>query len=173
MDERRGRPDARPGRGARAFRRAANLVNLSTPLGLAVSLAGGARLRPGPDGLILAEGYRPRLPLASAFTIGDVVTTASTADELERRVPGTLAHEGRHAWQWAVAGVWFLPAYALASAWSVARTGDAAVANVFERHAGLVAGGYVDPATGRPTGPDWRLIARRRLASVLRPANGR
>lgn len=146
---------------ATRLRRVANWLNLSTPVGLVVALAGRSTLRPGPDGLILAERYRLRFPIAGAFTIGDVVASASDLDELERRLPGTLAHEGRHAWQWALAGPWFLPGYLLASAWSLARTGHPAVRNVFERHAGLVSGGYVDAASGEAIAPSW-LVSRRR-----------
>ena len=43
--------------------------------------------------------------------------------------------------------------YALASAWSWLRTGDPASRNVFERHAGLKEGGYIEkplrPVFGR------------------------
>ena len=39
-------------------------------------------------------------------------------------------------------GLPFLPAYAVASAWSWARTGDPWSRNAFERRAGLAAGGY-------------------------------
>lgn len=142
-------------------RRVANWLNLSTPLGLAVAALGGARVRPGPHGLVLAEGYRLRFPVAGAFTVGDVIVTASTFDALQRRTPGVLGHELRHAQQYAVAGVWFGPGYLLASAWSLARTGDTALRNVFERHAGLVTGGYVHPVTGDPLGRPWRWGLRR------------
>ncbi|WP_232550008.1 hypothetical protein [Propioniciclava soli] len=133
-------------------RAAANWLNLTTPLGLAVALTGRARLRRGPEGIIVAEGYRLRYPLAGAFTVGNVVATASDIATLEARVPGTWGHEGRHAWQYAVGGVWFFPTYALASGWSWLRTGNPALRNPLERHAGLVAGGYVHPVTGQPTG---------------------
>jgi hypothetical protein len=36
----------------------------------------------------------------------------------------------------------FLPLYFLAAAWSLLRTGNPGTENMFERHAGLVAGGY-------------------------------
>lgn len=132
-----------------------NLLNLSTPLGLAVARLGGARVRRGGRGLLLAEGYRLRFPVAGAFTIGDVVTTATTFGRLERHHPDVLAHEERHAWQWALTGPGFLPLYALASAFSWLRSGHPALLNVFERHAGLHTGGYlaadlpVPPWTGR------------------------
>ncbi|GAA3573083.1 hypothetical protein GCM10022197_32340 [Microlunatus spumicola] len=135
---------------AQRARRLANLLNLSTPLGLAVARAGGARRRPGPYGLVLAEGYGFRFPVAGAFTVGDVIVTASTFDALLRRHPGLLAHEERHSRQYAVfLGLPYLPLYTLAMAWSVVRTGDRSSRNVFERHAGLLAGGYVE----RPAQP--------------------
>jgi len=142
---------------AHRVRRVANWLNLTTPLGLLVAAAGRARVRRGPDGLLVAEGYRLPFPVAGAFTIGDVVTTASTLEELERRTPGVTAHEGRHAWQYAVGGVWFFPAYAAGAAWSLLRTRDPGLRNPLERHAGLVSGGYVHPLTGAPTGPVWTL----------------
>jgi hypothetical protein len=42
---------------------------------------------------------------------------------------------------------WFLPAYLLAASWSLMRAGDPATRNVFERHAGLVSGGYLTDQT--------------------------
>ncbi|MBB1501385.1 hypothetical protein H5397_08090 [Propioniciclava sp. MC1683] len=136
------------------IRHLANWLNLSTPVGLLVAGAGGARVRRRPDGIFVAEGYRFAFPVAGAFTIGDVVTTASTMDRLEARVPGVYAHEVRHAWQFAATGVWFLPAYLVASAWSLARTGSPALRNPLERHAGLVTGGYAH-ADGAPIGAIW------------------
>lgn len=142
-------------------RRTANLLNLSTPLGHLVARIGGARRSPGPFGLVLAEGYRFRFPVASAFTVGDVVITAHTFDALVRWSPGLLAHEERHSRQYALAlGLPYLALYPLAMAWSVLRTGDRASANVFERDAGLRAGGYLE----RPVRP---------LAVSLRTAAGR
>ncbi len=123
-----------------------NAVNLSTALGLALCLAGRASLRRGPDALLLAEGYRLPLPKAGAFTVGNVVLVpGGTAEELELRHPGTLAHEAAHTWQYfGFIGLPFLPLYALASGWSWLRTGDPASANWFERRAGLARGGYIE-----------------------------
>jgi len=104
-------------------RQLVNLLNLSTPLGALVAVLGGARLRPGPDGLILAEGYRARFPGAGAraVTIGNVVLLRMHVRTATAR-PGLLAHESRHASQYALwLGLFgFLPAYLLASAWSTA-----------------------------------------------------
>ncbi len=131
---------------AHRVRAVGNALNLSTVLGLGLGWAGRARLRVGPDALILAEGYRLPLPKASAFTVGNVVLMpGGTAEAVELRQPGTLAHEAAHSWQYfAFLGLPFLPAYAVAAGWSWLRTGDPASANWFERNAGLVRGGYVE-----------------------------
>jgi hypothetical protein len=133
------------------LRRLGNAVNLSTALGLGVARLGRASVRPGPRGLLLAEGYRLPFPVAGAFTVGDVLVTAGRWD---RHRPGLLEHEERHSWQWFwCAGLPFLPAYGVAMAWSVLRTGDRAAANAFERRAGLVRGGYRElPVRRRPGG---------------------
>lgn len=135
---------------AERARRAANLLNLTTPLGLLVARVGGAHRRPGPYGLVLAERYRFGFPVAGAFTVGDVVITAHAFDALLRHNPALLAHEERHSRQYALAcGLPYLALYTLAMGWSVVRTGDRASGNVFERGAGLLAGGYVE----RPVRP--------------------
>lgn len=124
-------------------RQVANAVNLSTLLGLAISRAGGARLEQGPDGLILAHGYRRRLPKAAAFTVGNVIITKHAPGYLVGR-PGLLRHEARHSDQWACwVGLPFLVGYAAAAGWSHVRTGSPALGNAFERRAGLVDGGYL------------------------------
>lgn len=128
------------------LRQIVNLVNLSTPLGVAVALAGGGRLRRGPHGTLLATGYRSRFPAprAPAVTIGDVVLLRLDDAGLARR-PQLLQHEARHCFQYAcwLGPLGFVPAYLIASAWSWWRTGDFALGNAFERRAGLVAGGYL------------------------------
>ncbi len=131
--------------GWQRFRLVGNFVNLTTPLGLGVALAGGARIRRGPRGLFIGEGYRLRFPVASAFTIGSVITTSRTWDELLRRNPRLFAHEERHTWQYLYCvGLPFYPAYGLCLVWSILRTGDRAARNFFERQADLGAGGYRD-----------------------------
>jgi hypothetical protein len=138
-------------------RQIANWVNLTTPAGLALAAAARCSLRRGPRGLRLALGYRWRLPAAGAFTVGDVVFFTPAYPEPERH-PGLVAHEARHAAQYALClGLPFLPLYFAAAGWSWLRTGDPASRNPFERHAGLAAGGY----TERP---------RRPLAAALRRA---
>lgn len=125
------------------LRQVGNVVNLSTPLGLLVARLGRARVRPGPRGLLLGEGYRLPFPVAEAFTIGNVVTTRGSWDAVMRRHPGLLAHEERHSWQYLYCGgLPFLLAYGGCLVWSVLRTGDRASGNFFERQAGLIEGGY-------------------------------
>lgn len=119
-----------------------NLLNLSTPLGVAVGALGRAAFRRGPRGLVLGHGYRLGFPVARAFTVGNVVLTRHPDGFLEER-PVLLAHEERHTWQYAAClGLPFLPLYLLALVWSYLRGGDRAVHNVFERLAGLEDGGY-------------------------------
>ncbi|MFP5313691.1 MAG: hypothetical protein ACLGH7_15020 [Actinomycetes bacterium] len=127
---------------AQRLRRAANLLNGSTLAGLAVALAARTRISRGPRGIIIAAGYRWRLPFAHAYTLGNVVLCRSTAEELVSR-PALLGHEERHCSQYAwCLGLPFLPLYLAAAGWSVLRTGNPGTANVFERQAGLAAGGY-------------------------------
>ena len=142
------------------WRRRANLLNLSTPLGLVVARLGGAKVTPGERGLLLAEGYRLPFPVASAFTVGNVLVTPGRWADLRQSRPGLLEHEEAHTWQWlACAGLPFLPAYGACLLWSWLRTGDLGAANVFERWAGLAAGGYREVAP-RPLLSAW--TARRR-----------
>ena len=131
------------------LRAAWNVVNLSSVLGALIAAAGRARLRPGSRRLLLAEGYRFGFPPAGAFTVGSVVITRHTVEQLETWHPGTFDHEDTHAWQWtALIGLPYLPVYWVLCAWSWLRTGDPASRNFFERQAGLTRGGYVErPAT--------------------------
>ncbi|MDP9988510.1 hypothetical protein LFT44_07050 [Arthrobacter sp. FW306-05-C] len=134
---------------AQRLRWAANLLNGSTLAGLAVALAARTRISRGPRGMVIAAGYRWRLPFAHAYTLGNVVLCRSTAEELVSR-PALLGHEERHCSQYAwCLGLPFVPLYLAAAAWSVLRTGNPGTANIFERRAGLAAGGY--PLTGRRT----------------------
>jgi len=125
------------------LRRRVNRLNGTTALGLAVARAGGARCRPGPGGVILAEGYRWGFPVAGAFTVGDVVVTRGDFDALCGRLPEVLEHERRHCAQYAVLGLAFLPLYVVATAWSWLFLRDLARGNLFERWAGLRSGGYL------------------------------
>ena len=127
------------------LRQVANLINLSTPLGLVLALTGRARFARGPHGVIVAHGYRSPIPAprAGAVTVGDVVLLRLDEEQLAR-LPNLLDHEARHSTQWAcfLGPIGFLPAYMLASAWSWWHSGDFAVRNLFEMRAGLVDGGY-------------------------------
>ncbi|WP_036923535.1 hypothetical protein [Propionicicella superfundia] len=118
-----------------------NAWNLSTPAGLLIAVLGRARIRGGPDGLWLAEGYRLPFPVARAFTVGNVLITPTAFDRLG---PDVVAHETAHARQYMRWGWLFGPAYVGAMAWSWLRTGDRAARNHFERGAGLERGGYRD-----------------------------
>lgn len=128
------------------LRRTVNMVTLATPLGLVLARLGGARIEPGPHGVLLARGYRLAVPAprAPAVTVGEVVLLRIGDDELARR-PRMLDHEARHAVQWAcwLGPVGFLPAYLTASAWSWLRCRDFARRNPFEVRAGLDDGGYM------------------------------
>lgn len=131
-----------------------NRVNGSTLLGLAVARVGGAVTHPGPRRLILAEGYRWSFPRAGAFTVGDVVISRHRFDDLVRRHPNLLAHEERHARQWARwGGLPFLPAYLASVGWSMIRTGDHWSRNHFERAADLADGGYREAPVRRAFAP--------------------
>ncbi|MET3923265.1 hypothetical protein [Arthrobacter sp. UYEF20] len=129
------------------LRQIANVLNASTPLGLLLAACARASVRRGPRGLLIATGYRWRLPFAGAFTVGNVVLFRAGPDEaLGNQV--LLGHEERHSTQYAwCLGVPFLPLYFLAAGWSRWRTGNPASRNVFERHAGLRAGGYPEPGS--------------------------
>ncbi len=142
------------------WRSAANWLNLTTPCGLLVARVAGCRVVAGPRGLHFAFGYRPRLPVAAAFTLGSVILFREGLDEPER-FPRLIAHEEHHARQYALClGLPFLPFYAVAAGYSWLRTGDPTSRNVFERHAGLAAGGYTERQT-RPVGELLRPLRRR------------
>ena len=133
-----------------SVRRWANWLNLSTPLGLIVTSLSGARPRTTRDGYYLATGYRWPVPIAGAFTVGDVVITRQArrgADPISPLTPQVWEHEKRHAAQYAWwGGLPFLAAYFAAAGYSWAVSGDPASYNVFETRADLAAGGYVRAA---------------------------
>ena len=129
-----------------ALRKRANLVNLSTPLGLALAKLGRAQLSPWPDGIIIASEHRLPYPPAPAFTVGNVVLVRCTRAELDHQNelnPELMKHECRHASQYALClGPALIPLYVAACGWSWMRTGDWWSRNTFERRAGLAEGGY-------------------------------
>jgi hypothetical protein len=124
------------------LRQLANVLNGSTLLGLLLAAAARSTVSNGPHGLLIATGYRWRLPFAGAFTVGNVVLfRAGPAEALANTA--LLGHEERHSTQYAwCLGLPFLPLYFLAAGWSLWRTGNPGTGNFFERHAGLQAGGY-------------------------------
>ncbi|MEU4566476.1 hypothetical protein [Micromonospora sp. NPDC023956] len=145
-------------------------LNGTTPAGLALAVLARTTRRRTPDGLVVAGGYRLPLPRQQCFTVGSVVLTHRPPGWLLHpdRV-GLLDHERRHADQYALLGPLFWPAYGLACAWSYALTGGYGCGNVFERRAGLAAGGYPEP-TLRP----WAAtLLRRRAENGSGPAGGR
>jgi hypothetical protein len=118
-------------------------VNGTTLLGLSLAAAARTRLRRAPGGVLIASGYRWRVPRQKCFTLGGVIFTRRDADWLlDTARRDLLGHETRHVAQYAVLGPLFLPAYALASGWSWLTTGGYGARNFFERNAGLAAGGY-------------------------------
>jgi hypothetical protein len=157
-----GRVNPGPPRTPRQWVRAVgNAVNLSTALGLLAAVVGRADLRPGPGGLVLAEHYRLPFPVASAFTVGNVILTSGRFEELLRTNPHLLEHEERHTWQYlACLGLPFYALYGICTVWSLARTGDRAARNLFERLADLADGGYVDYPV-RPVAENLRALLRR------------
>jgi hypothetical protein len=140
-------------RPAQRLRQIANLLNASTLLGLLLALSAGCDVSKGPHGLLIATGYRWRLPFAGAFAVGNVVLFRCGPDKVWKQ-PRLLEHEERHCTQYAwCLGLPFFPLYFLAVGWSFLRTGNAGSGNVFERLAGLEAGGYAKnpnrPGNGR------------------------
>ena len=128
---------------ARTIRNVANVLNLSTPLGLVLGLVGKGKARRVGHLVVFEDGKLPLIN-ASAMTVGDVVLMPGrTVEQASRLIPDLMAHEDEHAWQYAYClGLPFLPLYGLATAWSMLRTGDRASANHFEVQANLLKGGY-------------------------------
>ncbi|MGH3734640.1 MAG: hypothetical protein ACRDT6_03305 [Micromonosporaceae bacterium] len=127
------------------LRMVVNWINLTTLLGLLVAVLGRAELRRGPHGLLVTGGYRLPVPKQECFTIGNVVGCRRPASWLlEPERAELLGHEAGHATQYAWLSVLFFPLYGLASLWSWLLTGGYGARNVFERKAGLAAGGYTD-----------------------------
>jgi hypothetical protein len=132
------------------------VLNGTTGAGVLVALAGRARIRRGRNGVLVAEGYRWKVPPATCFTVGSVVLTKGSAEWLladEQRA--LFGHESRHTGQYALLGPLFWPAYWAACGWSYALTGSYGARNAFERHAGLADGGYAE----RPLRPALRRFA--------------
>ncbi|MFB8371834.1 hypothetical protein ACFC25_20995 [Pseudarthrobacter sp. NPDC055928] len=150
MTLRRRLAGARPLTAGQRARQIANLANGTTLLGLGIARVAGTAITKGPRGLVIAAGYRWRLPHAGAFAVGNVVICRTSAERLASNA-ALLGHEEKHCSQYACClGFPFLPLYFLAAGWSQFRTGNPGSANFFEKLAGLEAGGYVDIRTPRP-----------------------
>jgi hypothetical protein len=138
-------------------------INGTTGAGLLLAAIAGARVRRGRNGVLIAEGYRRKVPPATCFTVGSVILTRKTADWLlADEHADLLAHESRHAGQYALFGPLFWPAYWLSCGYSYVLTGTYGARNAFERHAGLAAGGY-DETPLRPS------LARLRRSAATPP----
>lgn len=121
-----------------------NVLNLSTLAGVLVGVVGRARFSRGPRGLFYATGYKLGFPVASAFTLGNLIVSKHDRQYFDAR-PVLVKHEERHSWQYfCLVGLPLLPLYLLAAAWSWLRTGDFASRNLFERLADLKDGDYVE-----------------------------
>jgi hypothetical protein len=120
-------------------------ANGTTAVALVVAAVARTRLRRAPGGILIAERYRLPVPRQRCFTMGNVVfTRGEAAGLLHVEHAALLGHESRHVWQYAVLGPLFWPAYWLACGYSWLVTGAYGARNVFERRAGLAAGGYLD-----------------------------
>ncbi|VXB70339.1 conserved hypothetical protein [Arthrobacter sp. 9V] len=138
---------------AQRLRQIANVLNLSTPLGLAVAAAARCPVSIGPRGLLIAAAYDWKLPHAGAFTLGNVILYRAPRD-MAGMNPVLLGHEERHSTQYAYClGLPFLALYGVAAGWSMIRSGNPGSRNFFERQAGLAAGGYVDTDQRRQESP--------------------
>jgi hypothetical protein len=143
-------------------------ANGTTGAGLLLALASGARIRRGRHGVLIAEGYRRRVPPATCFTVGSVIITRRSAQWLLAEERATLfGHESRHAGQYAALGPLFWPAYWLSCGYSYVLTGSYGARNAFEKHAGLAAGGY----RHRPLRP-WAARFTRSAATASRSRPG-
>ncbi len=150
-------------------RTALTAVNGTTLVGLGLAVLTGARIRRAPGGIMVAEGYRLKAPPATCFTVGSVIITRRSADWLlDERRAGLLAHESRHAGQYAVFGPLFWPAYWACCGYSWTMTGTYGARNAFERHAGLERGGYRAAALR----PGLRRFSRSAADDSPRPPTG-
>lgn len=132
-------------------RTAVTAANATTAVGLLVAVLGGARVRRGRDGILIGEGYRRKAPPATCFTVGSVIMCRHSAEWLLAEERADLfGHESRHAGQYAWLGPLFWPAYWTACLWSYTATGSWGARNLFERRAGLTAGGYPTDLPVRP-----------------------
>ncbi len=124
------------------MRLAVNLANGSTLAGVALGLAGRARLAPASQGLVVGTGYRLPVPAVPAFTMGSVILTRRESLASDTAL---FRHEARHSTQYACCGgLLMLPLYFAAAGVSWVLCGNVGAWNAFERRAGLADGGYAD-----------------------------
>ena len=98
---------------------------------------------------------------SNSLTIGNVITTTSTWDQMVARSPFLIKHEEGHTWQYLYClGLPYYIPYVIFMGWSVLRTGDRAARNFFERQAGLEIGGYTEYPV-RPIGEGIRDVLKK------------
>ncbi|MEU4215805.1 pentapeptide repeat-containing protein [Actinoplanes sp. NPDC026623] len=134
----------------RRLRTALNWLNLTSLAGVGVAGIGRSRLVHA-GGILVAGNYRLGYPRQAVFTVGGVVITRMPASWLlDEARSELLQHEVRHTTQYAILGPFFWPLYLFAALWSYVLTGSMSSRNLFERWAGLAAGGYVSEIPLRP-----------------------
>ena len=108
-----------------------NLVNGSTLFGLGVARLGSARLARCPDGLLAGTGYQLPVPVAPAFTLGNVIITRRPTLDVDSNL---FRHEARHATQYAWSGgLLMLPLFFAGAGASWLLSSDFGARNPFER----------------------------------------
>jgi hypothetical protein len=141
-----------------------NFLNLSTLAGLFVGVIGRARFSRGPRGLVFANGYKIKFPVAGAFTVGNVVLSKHERAYFDDEA--LVRHEERHSWQYfCLIGLLLWPLYVVGVVFSWLLTGDPASRNPFERLANLKDGGYVE----RPIQPFGQTLTQTFSALRSRP----
>jgi RHS repeat-associated protein len=120
-----------------ATRFTANWANGSTKAGLLYAQYYGGHCSPAKGGMILCVSLTGGVA-GHAFTVGNVIMTEDT----QLRFKGELAHETKHADQWAMLGpINFAVAYIANFELSKAVSGNQCL-NIFEREAGFRGGNY-------------------------------
>lgn len=148
-------------------------INGTSLAAVVLSAATRTRLVRGPGGVLVAAGYPLRVPKQPCFTVGSVIFTKRTADWLlDPERLDLLGHETRHVSQYAVLGPLFWPLYAAASGWSYLVTTSYGCRNVFEKHAGLVHGGYPVDLPLRPWAAKVSRLTTRAASSASRRPGG-
>ena len=121
-----------------------NAINGTTALGLAMATLSGAA-----GGCRSVNAGRNWVCTGAAFnwgagggtTTGSVFMTTHSSTWVSEN-PSVMGHEQNHTDQYSAWGLAMIPAYGVASAYSMASTGSYGCGNGFEIGAGLAAGGY-------------------------------